>query len=75
MHIIDVNEQIEYALSLIVLTVRGSAGSNKNFVERRYALNKETSAFHTVPLTTHWNCMNIKAYQIAVNVSLKPMIY
>lgn len=53
MHIIDVNEQRKYALSLIALTVRGLAGSNKNFVERRYALNKETSAFRTVSLTTH----------------------
>lgn len=55
MHIINVNEQREFALRLIALTARGSAGSNKNFAERRYTLNKETSAFHTASLTTQWS--------------------
>ena len=55
--------------------IASTASSNKNSAERRYTLNKETSAFHTASLTTHWSWMNIKAHQIAVNVALKHVIY
>ena len=54
MYNINVNEQREFPLGLTALTSKGSAGSNKNFAERRYTLNKETSAFHPASLTTHW---------------------